>query len=93
MLENNILKNNYEKPGGVVLCFSLLNRNKQNIICHARRLGLKSARNYTQNEINFIQQNYKIHGVQFCADQLGRSPTGIKSYYNKHKLYLIETEK
>lgn len=85
--ENNILKNNYEKPGGVALCCSLLlNRNKQNIICHARRLGLKSAKNYTPDEVDFIRQNYKTKGAKFCADQLGRTSKSITYYYNSHKL-------
>ena len=92
--ENNILKNNYGKPGGVALCFSLLDRSKQNIINHARRLGLKSAKGYTQEEISFIQLNYKTHGAKFCGEHLGRPSACIRSYYhnNKHKFNSIEKE-
>lgn len=92
--ENNILKNNYGKPGGIAICLCLLARSRHNIITHAHLLGLKSHKVYTQEEVNFIKLNYKIYGAKFCGDQLGRSPASIRSYYrnNKHKFEFIEAE-
>ena len=82
--ENTILKANYEQPGGVALCCNLLNRTKGNIICHARRLGLKSVRNYTKEEIDFLQQNYLLYGPRFCSEHLRRSYNSIRSWWSSN---------
>jgi len=32
---------------------------------------------YTKEEINFIIENYQIHGLKYCADYLGKSKSGV----------------
>ena len=78
--ELNILKIYYAKPNGISQCCELIDRPKQSIISQANRLGFKSAKKFTQEEINFLKQNYALHGPMFCAEKLERSYNTIRSW-------------
>lgn len=78
--EINILKLYYTKPKGVSKCCELIDRPKQSIICKANRLGIKSAKKFTLEEINFLKQNYATYGPTFCAEKLNRSYKTICSW-------------
>lgn len=78
--EINILKLYYTKPKGILKCCELIDRPKQSIICQANRLGIKSAKKFTPEEINFLKQNYATYGPTFCAEKLGRSYGTIRSW-------------
>jgi hypothetical protein len=38
-----------------------------------------NSRYWKQFEIDFLNKNYAQHGVQYCADKLGRSYSTVKS--------------
>lgn len=78
--EINILKLYYTKPKGVSKCCELIDRPKQSIICKANRLGIKSTKKFTLEEINFLKQNYATYGPTFCAEKLNRSYNTIRSW-------------
>jgi hypothetical protein len=78
--ELNILKIYYTKPNGVSRCCELIDRPKQSIISKANRLGIKSAKKFTTEEITFLKQNYAIYGPILCAEKLERSYNTIRSW-------------
>ena len=94
--EENTLINNYSSQPFEVLQSLFPNKTEWSIRHHARKLGLKSKQyldeKYSEEQINYIKNNWLILTDEQMADELNKSPAGIMAQRNKMGLYKIKKD-
>lgn len=82
--EIEILVNNYDKVSMQELMNMLPNRTKPSILGKARTMGLKSkfylTHKYSDEEIEYLKNNYLLKSNEGLGKELNRSPQGIAEH-------------
>lgn len=76
---DTFLVNNYNTLGPRK-CSKQLKRSYEATISRAGRLGLTNQNFYSNDDINFIKDNYTKYGETYCANKLGRTRAAIRRY-------------
>lgn len=89
--EDFILINNYENIPLTEICNLLPNRSYNAIVIHAQKLNLisynKTKQLYTEDEIEFIKNNWHTMSDEEIAQKLHRTARAIKATRNNLKLF------
>lgn len=77
--EEDILRKYYPEEGRAV-ANRLPNRNANTCVTHARLLGIKGPDNsWTKEEDAFLRKHYLLDGTEFCAAELQRTESAIRT--------------
>ena len=80
--ELQILRQYYQQHGPDYCCSLLSNRDKSSICSTARRLGLQCGRLWSDDEVEFLIENYSKLGGKKCAESLNRPYASVRMKAN-----------
>ena len=94
--EEDILINNYSFVPKEVMCSLLPNRTADAIMNHAKLLNIKSYHylneKYTEEQKQFIIDNWKNMTDQEIADKIGKNARGVMEQRNNMRLFRVNKE-
>lgn len=84
--EDEIIKAHYKESRGNLEKL-LPNRSNKNIAQRARKLGIELLNRWTEEENQFLIENYLSKGVEYCAKCLNRSKGVVSTFAHRLGLY------